>query len=181
MSGRLIVIVPLAVMLGLVFAGVTASHARGASANLANAADNDNQDDTPFLGSYITTVHAPQSPVGPRTFKALDTFTPGGGIFVTFFSPDGTQNNAHGTWSRTGDREITITHVGIAPDAILPSGERVSFVSVKVREKFTFDGSGSNFTGVFQAEFFDPSGATVRTGSGTVEGARIVVNPLDTD
>jgi hypothetical protein len=181
MSGRLIVIVPLAVMLGLAIAGVTAPPARVVSANLANAADNDNQDDTPFLGSYITTVHAPQSPVGPRTFKALDTFTPGGGILVTFFAPDGTQNSTHGTWSRTGDREVTITHVGIAPDAILPSGERVSFVSVKVREKFTFDGSGNNYTGVWHAEFFDASGNTVRTGSGTMEGARIVVNPLDID
>jgi hypothetical protein len=87
----------------------------------------------------------------------------------------------HGTWSRTGDREVTITHVGIAPDAILPSGERVSFVSVKVREKLTFDGSGNSYTGVWHAEFFDPWGNTMRTGSGAMEGARIVVNPLDTD
>lgn len=179
MSGRLIVIVPLAVMLGLGVAGVAAAPTRVPSADSGGSATSENKDDTRFLGSYIATGHAPQSPVGPRTFKALDTFTPGGGIVVTFFTPDGTQTNSHGTWIKSGDRELSLTHLAVAPDVILPSGERVSFVSVKIREKYTFDESGNNFTGVWQAEFFDGSGNIARTGSGTLEATRIVVDPLD--
>jgi hypothetical protein len=141
--------------------------------------ENDDQHHRQFLGSFITTVHAPQSPVGPRTFKALVTLTPGGGIVITFFTPDGAQNNTHGTWVRTGHREVKITSVGISPDVVLPSGERVSFVSGKIREEFTFDESGNSYTGVFQNEFFDASGHLVRSGSGTVEGTRITVEPLN--
>jgi hypothetical protein len=48
-----------------------------------------------------------------------------------------------------------------------------------VREKFTFDELGNDYTGVWQAEFFDAPGNTVRTGSGTLEGTRIAVDPLD--
>lgn len=143
----------------------------------AQSTSNDNEDDKQVLhGSFLATVSVNET---GRTFKALDTFAPGGGVIVTFFNPTGAQNIAQGSWLRTGDREFALTLEGVSPDVTLPSGQRVSFVSAKLQEKLILDESGDSFDSAFKDQFFDASGNVVRVGTGTVHGTRIVVEPLD--
>lgn len=143
----------------------------------AQSTSNDNEDDKQVLhGSFLVTVSVNET---GRTFKALDTFVPGGGFIVTFFNPAGMQSIGQGSWLRTGDREFALTFEGISPDVTLPSGQRVSFVAAKTREKLILDESGDSFNSVFQTQFLDASGNVVLTRTGTVQATRIVVEPLD--
>lgn len=127
-------------------------------------------------GSFLATVSVNET---GRVFKALDTFTPDGGVIVSNFSPSGALSIAQGNWLRTEAQEFALTFEGISPDVTLASGQTVSFVSLKIREKLILDASGDSFSSVFQAQFFDASGNVVGTRTGTVQGTRILVEPLD--
>jgi len=154
----------------LIAALIAAAGLRGQSDS--SVTQNNNQ---VLQGSFLVTVHVDQT---GRTFKTLDTYSPGGGVVVTFFDATGAQINSHGAWSRTPDGEFLVTHEAVSPDVVLPTGP-VSFVSAKIRDKQTLDESGNNLTGVFQVQFFDPTGNIVRVASGTINGTRIVAEPLD--
>ncbi len=128
--------------------------------------ENENEKEV-LQGSFVVTIHVNQ---GGLTLKVLDTFSLGGGVIATSFNPSGALQTEQGAWRRTGDREFALTLKGISP---------ASFVRVKTREKLTVDESGDSFNGVFQSQFFDASGNVVFTATGTVQGTRIVVEPLD--
>jgi hypothetical protein len=155
----------------LIAALIAAAGLRGQSVS------NDTENDTQVLqGSFLVTVSVNET---GRVFKALESYTPGGIVIVTFFNPAGAPQIAQGAWLRTGDGEFATTIEGVSPDVTLPSGQRVSFVSAKIQDKLTLDESGDSFNGVFQDHFFDASGNVVRIGTGTIQGSRITVEPLD--
>lgn len=137
------------------------------------AQSSDKEDDKQVLqGSFLVTI----MPATGGANIALETFTHDGQVIVSFFNPVLGLVIGQGTWVKTRDGEFATTFLGLSKPGTGPA-----FVAGKTQDQISLDASGDSFTGRFKATFFDASGNVVRIGTGTIRGARIVGEPLETD
>jgi hypothetical protein len=128
---------------------------------------------------------APTSLVGAWSSEIDSTLLPNF-LSLGTFSSDGTLTNisvpslavptespGYGVWVRTGRRRFAVTFLTVVSDG---AGNLVG--TNKVRANLTTSKDGGHFTGEFQVDVFDASGATVATDVGTISGSRITVEPL---
>jgi hypothetical protein len=101
----------------------------------------------------------------PPSFKALATFSEGGGVIETILLPAVTP--AHGEWAKIGNRDYTFAIVHHLFD---PAGNFVGTVRAKSLVRLT---NPSEFTATFQGTLFDPNGHPIVPVSGTETGRRI--------
>ena len=125
-------------------------------------------------GSWVVTIkEGPGTPELPSWYKALVTFSPGGGLVATI--TDALLKSGHGAWVQTGKRKFAVTILLFQFD---PAGNFLGTLkaraTLRVRSKSdTFDSDD------YQFEFFDPDGnPTGFAGEGTAHGTRIEVEPL---
>jgi hypothetical protein len=78
----------------------------------------------------------------------------------------------YGSWVRRTNNRFAATFIG---NSFGPDGTVVS--TYKVRARVSLGPMGDTFTGPFTTEFFDLTGNPLGTVTGTVSGARIVVEP----
>ena len=106
----------------------------------------------------------------PPPFQGLHTFTSNGGLISTGALDPGTQQ---GTWVQTGDRTFSLTGVSFSFDSKgQPAGMAKESETITVNE--TFDA----FTGIGKDDVFDGAGKLMFTGTATVQGTRLRVEPL---
>ncbi len=124
-----------------------------------------------LLGSFSETVQA-----FGMTFKALVTFSPGGGVVETN-NAQGQPVTVHGSWAVTKiDNQFALTFItlGLNPPLVMQGG-----LMAKTRETVNLSDSGDSFTAVFVSDFMDANGNVFLTISGTATGKRILVEPLN--
>ena len=121
-----------------------------------------------LLGSFMESA---QSTSG-MTFRALVTFTPGGGVIETN-TGQGAPVGAHGSWAASKDHQdqfdLTLITFPLVPG---------TFAMAKTKETVTLSDSGDSFTAVFLVEVMDANGNVILTFAGTGGGKRIPVEPL---
>ncbi len=129
------------------------------------------QDATPaaggdgIVGSWVVTVRVDNGP----SFPNYATFMPGGVLINT--ADD--RAIGHGAWRATGDGTYatTFVHPVFGGNGAL-EGEST------VRSTLTLDPDGDGFSGPFLTEGTDLAGNVVSSFTGTVDAARIAVEPL---
>lgn len=128
----------------------------------------------PLQGSWAVTItEGPGTPDLPNWYKALVTFSPGGGLVATI--TDALLKTGHGAWVQTGKRKFAVTILLFQFD---PTGSFLGTLkaraTLRVHDKSdTFDSDD------YQFEFFDPDGnPTGFVGVGIAHGVRIKVEPL---
>ena len=82
---------------------------------------------------------------------------------------------SYGSWASQGKREIGITFKNFRYSS---GGAALSGTS-KIRVRATLNKAEDEFTGPFITQLLDLTGAVVKTTTGTVDGRRIQVEPLD--
>ncbi len=107
------------------------------------------------------TVLASVKPVSPAPPDA-----PFGQIFASLM---------HGTWTVVGPNQVALTLVRLQTDE---SGNYLGTVTVPAVLDVSSDGQG--LSGSFTYDVADPAGNVVASGTGTVEGTRLAVQPLGT-
>lgn len=125
-------------------------------------------------GSWTVTITAGAgTPVLPKWYKALVTFTPAGGLVATITDP--LLNSGHGAWDKKKKQDFAITILLFQFD---PDGNFLG--TLKARATLKLRHSGDTFdSDDYQFEFFDPDGKpTGFVGVGTAHGTRINVEPL---
>ena len=159
--------------------------ALGLTTRLSSAAAQDARSEMakhPIVGSWwlslaITGVMDQES--------ALDTFTadgtelasvkpvspapPGAPFGQTFASL------MHGNWMVVGPNQVALTLVRLQTDE---SGNYLGTVTVPAVGEVSSDGQG--LSGSFTYDVADPSGNVVASGTGTLEGTRLAVQPMGT-
>ena len=120
-----------------------------------------------LLGSFMESAQATNG----MTFRALVTFTPGGGVIETN-TGQGAPVGAHGSWAAKKDNEFSLTLITFP---LVPG----TFAMAKTKETVTLSDSGDSFTAVFLVEVMDANGNVILTFSGTGGGKRISVEPLN--
>jgi hypothetical protein len=121
----------------------------------------------PLVGSWTVKV---MPAVGPPSVN-IATFTADGGVIQTTTDPGAA--SGLGVWDKIGNRQYALTFVILSQDPSLP------FQSVKVRATFNLDADGDTAAGPFIADFLDASGNVLFSMDGTIEAARIQVEPLE--
>ncbi|HJQ24563.1 MAG TPA: hypothetical protein VKA60_11660 [Blastocatellia bacterium] len=106
------------------------------------------------------------SPIPP--FKALATFSVGGGVVETVLLPP-VVTPAHGAWEQTANHEFAFAVVHHLVDQ---NGHLTGTVKAKSIVTLT---SRDEFVGRFEGTFFDPQGNAVFPVNGTERGTRIKV------
>jgi hypothetical protein len=139
----------------------------GASAKTSSAAHSGSSSTQQLNGTWATTIQLTDAPPGaPSSFKALDTFLPGGGLLVSSSAPmPSTRGLAHGSWTHTGHRAFSSTFVWFRFDA---TGQYVGTQQVHRTMKLSKDGQTFHATDV--VEVLAPTGAVVATIHGTEVG-----------
>jgi hypothetical protein len=124
-----------------------------------------------LLGSFSEDVEVPA--FGMK-FKALVTFSPGGGVVETN-NAQGQPVTVHGSWAATNDDQFALTFItlGLQP----PLGQQAG-LTAKTRETVTLSDSGDSFTAAFQSDLMDANGNVFLTLIGTAHGKRILIEPL---
>jgi hypothetical protein len=111
----------------------------------------------------------------------LPPCAPAGAVFTAISPGRGTviaescyasEGAGYGSWVRRANNRFRATFIG---NSFGPDGTVVS--TYKVRARVSLGASGDTFTGPFTTEFFDLSGNLLGAVTGTVSGARIVVEP----
>jgi|GEM_PF-5990794 len=120
--------------------------------------------DDGIVGSWIVTAQG-----DGFSFVNVTSVLPGGVVINT--ADDGPAG--HGAWTRTADGTYALTFV--SPD-FDDDGSLEGFVTV--RAEATLGSDGSTFSGPFATEITDATGAVLFTYLGTVQAARIEVEPL---
>jgi hypothetical protein len=116
-------------------------------------------------GSWeLEIIPAPGSGL-PPSFKALATFSDGGGVVETILLPPVVP--AHGAWEKTGSRDYIFSVVHHLLDT---SGNFIGTVRAKSLVSFT---SRDEFTATFDGALFDMSGNLIAPVSGSETGKRI--------
>jgi hypothetical protein len=110
---------------------------------------------------------APGSPIPP--FKALVTFSGGGGVVETVLLPP-VVTPAHGTWEKLSSRRYVFAVVHHLVDQ---SGNPAGTVKAKSRITLV---TPNRFEATFEGTFFDPAGNPVFPITGTERGTRITVD-----
>jgi hypothetical protein len=115
-----------------------------------------------------TGVKLPPAALPPPS-QGLHTFTSNGGLISTGALTPGTQQ---GTWIQTGDRTFNLTGVSFSFDSKdQPAGMAKESETITVNE--TFDA----FTGIGKDDVFDAAGKLMFTGTATLQGTRLRVEP----
>ena len=124
-----------------------------------------------IVGAWFSTV----TPTVIPPFVGLGTFTADGGMVNTTSLSLGSplESPGHGQWVRTGRDTYDVTFFTVTADA---AGNHI--LTSKVRGKLRLSADGNEFTGVFQVDVFDPSGALLGSDTGTIRSRRIEVEPL---
>lgn len=128
-------------------------------------------------GSFLATIHQSTG----RSLEALFTFTPGGGVVETNFTPSltspfGPVAIAHGAWARTGDHQFALTYLFLGQT---PGDPNSSYVRGKVQAQITLNDALDAYSGKAQITNFDAQGNVIATPTETVEATRIVAKPID--
>ena len=127
-----------------------------------------------LLGSWSVRIQeGPGTPDLPDWYKALVTFSPGGGLVATI--TDALLKTGHGTWVKTGNRRFAVTILLFQFDS---AGNFLG--TLKARATLKINRTSDTFdSDDYQFEFFDPDGnPTGFVGVGTAHGTRIKAEPL---
>ena len=104
-------------------------------------------------------------------------------VSVGTFSADGTLTNisvpslvvpesaGYGEWVRIGQHRFAITFHTVVSDG-------AGNLSARGKVRATLTVAGDTVTGVFQVDYFDPSGGLIASDTGTVQGRRLRVEAL---
>lgn len=131
------------------------------------------------VGSWMLSV----SSGGPQPFKALVTFTEGGGVVasaqgdILLSPPPGVPpvaTAAHGAWVRTANYEYLFTFRQIFYNA---DGSNAG--GAKIRNSAVVNRIGNEMTGQLSVFYYDASGNEVFAGAGTFTGERIEAEPMN--
>jgi hypothetical protein len=121
-----------------------------------------------LLGSWTVAG----STASQGTFPALLTFTDEGSV-IADESPSPFESTGHGTWVRSGNREVAYTFV-----ALFGGQEGKNTGKLKVVGTLQFDAGKQRWDGPFKIEVFDASGQVIFTDRGTVRLTRVAVESL---
>ncbi len=159
-------------LLGVCITGVIAMFSLVISGCLGANAQQHAQED-PVVGTWLLTE-------SNNPTRNLGTFMPGGVLVSTgsnLFAPPPAsirfRTTRQGVWRRTGPHEVDYTFMVFLFDA------QGTFVGTnKLRAHLTLNQAADTFTAVFRYQQSDPDGKPVTSGGGTVQGTRMVVEPL---
>lgn len=159
-SKTALVIVAIIAVIALVVAGVSLVYAQP---SLAGA----DRDAHSLAGSWIINVTPdPTTEVPP--FVNYAAMTKDGRLI----NSDSAGLASVGEWSRTAGNRFAVIFMGYA----VSDGQTIQS---KVRGTLELSRDGEEFTGPFVTEIFDADGNLIFTVTGTVQGERIHVEPLD--
>jgi hypothetical protein len=125
-------------------------------------------------GAWAVTIkEGAGTPQLPSWYKALVTFSSGGGLVATITDP--LLKSGHGAWIQTEKRKFAVTILLFQFD---PIGNFLG--TLKARATLKLHGNSDTFdSDDYQFEFFDPDGnPTGFVGVGTAHGTRIAVERL---
>jgi hypothetical protein len=123
-----------------------------------------------LTGSWVINV-LPAQESGVPPFVNLATCTKDGGIVNASIH---LMSSGHGQWTKTQGGGFAVTFIHLQFD------ENGQFAgTVKIRAYVMLDNSGNQFGGPFKTDFFDAGGNPLFSIEGTVDAARISVEPLD--
>jgi hypothetical protein len=142
------------------------------------------QDSTPiatghgFVGSWRLTATVPGSP----STQSLDTFMADGTYLDSDLPvPAGAGGEAvtistagHGVWQPTGANTAQVTFVDLVSDL---QGNFLTVETISIQA--TLGADGNTFSGIFSVSVADPSGKVVAEVTGTVQGTRITLEPIE--
>ena len=135
-------------------------------------------------GSWVATAVATGVPLPPlrtlMTFQREGTVIESRRLYVPA-SPLGPvlATPGHGEWTRTANGQFAVTSVlfyQAAPNVATADGTVLG--TEKVRLKLDLSRDGSRFMGTVLVEIRDVGGSVLFSGPGSIEGTRIVVEPL---
>jgi hypothetical protein len=157
MKSKTILIV--VVLIGLLVAGASLVYAQTSMAGKGGSAHS-------LAGAWtVDATPDPGPPVPP--FVASQAYEKDGVAIGTTSS----RTQLIGTWARTGGNQFASTYLGFEP-----FGEDT--LHIKVREAIELSQDGNTFTGSFVTEVF-LNGEPLATVTGTIQGTRMQVEPLD--
>lgn len=87
-----------------------------------------------------------------------------------------TQNFCMGVYEQTGPRTYKLNHFAYNYDAL--TSQLIG--KVNIREQVTVGGGGNKYTGTFTIQNWDMNGNQIVNIAGTLEGARVTVDTVDT-
>ena len=113
--------------------------------------------------------------------QGLPPCAPAGTVFTAVSPGEGSviaescyasEGAGYGSWARTGKNRFATTFIGnsFGPDGTVAA-------TYKVRAWLALGASGDTFSGPFTTEFFDLAGSPLGVATGTINAARIVVEP----
>lgn len=115
---------------------------------------------------------------GPPPFKAMITFSEGGGMIASaqgdiLLNINSLATAGHGAWARTGNRQFLFTfrQIFYTADGSYDGG-------IKVRHTANMNKAGTAWTGQLTAEFYNALDEVVFTSTGSGTATRIVAEPL---
>jgi hypothetical protein len=126
-------------------------------------------EDKHLLGSWTATVTAIfEGSPEPWVYPELLTFSPGGGVVVTFPLPSGSLffSSGHGNWTRTGRNTYMFTYHGYVSDS---AGNYLGIY--KTRGTLRLNREQNGWLAEFQSVQPFP-------GAGTIEATRIEIEPM---
>lgn len=129
---------------------------------------------SPVVGSWEVD-HIP-GPGGPPPFPMLLTIHSDGTVVESDAGPPTPHlfTAGHGSWAPSGRREFLVTYRQINFD------EAANVTGYfKARCKITLNRAGTGFTGAVVVDFYDPLGAPVFSGEGTLTGRRLYPERLN--
>ena len=153
-------VIAASMLLALIVSAVTASGAFSAGVKTSPVGQQLN-------GTWTTTVTLTDAPPNVESsFRALDTFLPGGGLLVSSSAANpALRSLAHGEWIRTGNRQFASTFVWFRFDA---TG---SFVGTqRVTRTINLAQNLHSFQSTDTIEVIAPTGAVLATIHGTEAG-----------
>ena len=120
------------------------------------------------LGPARVLVSFTTEGVAVRTAPVQQAAPPALGVARMFIG------TTHGEWVRTGNREFLLTFIGFAFD------EAGNFLATqRIRVAPSLGDTPDTFSGPFTTNFLAADGTVVASSSGTVQGTRIGVEPLE--
>jgi hypothetical protein len=148
------------------------------SAQRAHAQNEHREHSRDLLGSWIVQIALDPSTVPPGTplnFMALVTYSAGGGYVASNTGPGAGGPPGQGNWVRTGDDRVAATQLRFGFDATH------HFTGInKIRESFTLNEEGDEFTGNVRVDIFLPDGTLLPIHpAGTSHGTRVAIEPLN--
>ena len=111
------------------------------------------------------------------TFQGIETYSAGGGYTEAdqlSFNPLAVASAGHGAWKMTGARTFDLTYLNLTFDHFY-SGNPTG--TLKVRQTTVIDPSGNSYTGFGDYTYYDLSGNSIPSISGTftITAKRILV------